>query len=110
MALLQLSLLVAANDTADAATLASPNCSLVARLPPVAPAPLPAAACLQEELAQVRGEREGDAQEYERRLQEAVDSAEKWKQFAEGVQAREAALGEQLAAAQAELQVGRGVR
>lgn len=36
--------------------------------------------------------------------QEAVDSAEKWKQFAEGVQAQAAQLGEQLAGLQAELQ------
>jgi hypothetical protein len=40
----------------------------------------------QEELAAVRGERQADAEDYERRLAEAVDSAEKWKQFAEGLQ------------------------
>jgi hypothetical protein len=38
-------------------------------------------------------------------LQEAVDSAEQWKTFAEGQQARAAALEEQCAAVQAELQV-----
>ena len=40
--------------------------------------------------------------------QEAVDSAEKWKQFAEGLQAKQAEAGEALAALQAELQVGAG--
>lgn len=34
----------------------------------------------------MRGERQADAADYERRLAEAVDSAEKWKQFAEGLQ------------------------
>ena len=53
----------------------------------------------------MRSEREADAAEYERRLQEAVDSAEQWKQFAEGLQAKQAALAEQLAGLQAELQV-----
>ncbi len=61
---------------------------------------------LQDELAAVQGDKEADAAEYERRLQEAVDSAEKWKQFAEQVQASQAELQEQLAAVQAELQVG----
>lgn len=37
-----------------------------------------------------------------------MDSAEKWKQFAEGLQEKAGGLGEQLAAAQAELQVGWG--
>ena len=36
--------------------------------------------------------------------QEAVDSAEKWKQFAEGLQSSQAAVQEQLAAAQGELE------
>ncbi len=38
-----------------------------------------------------------------------MDSAEKWKQFAEGVQAQAAELGEQLAGVQAELQASRFV-
>jgi len=60
----------------------------------------------QEELASLRADKEADAADYEQRLQEAVDSAEKWKQFAEGVQAKAGELGEQLAGVQAELQVG----
>lgn len=65
-------------------------------------------AALQAELATLRGDREADAAEYERRLQEAVDSAEKWKQFAEGVQAKVGELEQQYGAVQAELQVGWG--
>ncbi len=42
------------------------------------------------------------------REQEAVDSAEKWKQFAEQLQAKQGELQEALAGAQAELQVGAG--
>ncbi len=38
-----------------------------------------------------------------------MDSAEKWKQFAEDVQAQAAELGEQLAGVQAELQASRFV-
>jgi hypothetical protein len=53
----------------------------------------------------VRSEREADAVEYERRLQEAVDSAEKWKGFAEQVQAQQAELQEQYNVVQSELAV-----
>lgn len=74
----------------------------ITSLPPTA---LPCLPRLQEELASLQADKEADAAEYERRLQEAVDSAEKWKQFAEGVQAQAGEFGEQLASVQAELQV-----